>query len=50
VGQELEHGQIENFDAKALLIRAKIKLRLRISKIFFIYTLCSWIICVKYKN
>ncbi len=34
VGPDLEHGQIDNwnFDAKQLLIRAKIKLRLRISK------------------
>jgi hypothetical protein len=34
VGQDLEHGQIDNsnFDAKALLTRVKIKLRLRISK------------------
>ncbi len=32
--QDLEHGQIDNwnFDAKALLKSAKIKLRLRISK------------------
>jgi hypothetical protein len=34
MGQDLEHGQIDNsnFDAKALLTRVKIKLRLRISK------------------
>jgi hypothetical protein len=34
VGLDLEHGQIDNynFDAKALLKIAKIKLRLRISK------------------
>jgi hypothetical protein len=34
VGQYLEHGEIDNwnFDAKALLKSAKIKLRLKISK------------------
>ncbi len=38
-----------NFDAKALLKSAKIKLILNF-KIFFSYTLCYWIICIKYKN
>jgi hypothetical protein len=41
VGQDLEYGQIDNwnFYVKALLIRAKIKLRLTISKF------CSFIHC-----
>ncbi len=53
--QDLEHGEIDywNFDAKALLKNAKMKLIMRISiheLMKIIYTLCRWIIYIKDKD
>ena len=48
MGQDLEHGEINywSFDAKALLIRAKMKLRIPISKfssfIYYVVGLFVW--------
>ncbi len=38
------------FRCKSIINSCKNKVKTSNFKIFFIYTLCSWIICVKYKN